>query len=214
MKLENNQSYGVNAQFSGGRPIGQSFNGSNNVSFANALLDFSSVAAYTGSFAVTDVYGQTVRYYLTGSSESAVISGSAYIPVSSSVANTVVSIANFLNASASAVFSSVNSTAANLRVTSSINGATGNTVNFNKYAYSGSVVTGSQDQALTGGQGLSDFPYEIPFLASGLYVGQIGSLAVTTADGSPLTFISASGFIPGVIKAVVGGTAGSIIALK
>lgn len=49
----------------------------------------------------------------------------------------------------------------------------------------------------------------------GLYVGEVGSLVVKTVDGSVLTFVSASGFIPGLIAAVSSSsTAGSIIALK
>lgn len=49
----------------------------------------------------------------------------------------------------------------------------------------------------------------------GLYVGEVGSLVVKTVDGSVLTFVSASGFIPGLISAVSSSsTAASIIALK
>lgn len=55
----------------------------------------------------------------------------------------------------------------------------------------------------------------IGFVAGGLYVGEVGNLVVTTVDGSVLTFVSASGFIPGHIQSVAGSTtAGSIIALK
>jgi hypothetical protein len=55
----------------------------------------------------------------------------------------------------------------------------------------------------------------IGFVAGGLYVGSIGNLEVTTVDGSSLTFVSASGFIPGLISAVSGSsTATNIIALK
>jgi hypothetical protein len=214
MKLENNQSYGVNAQFSGGRPIGQSSNGAINLTFAKRSFDFSSVANYTGSFTITDAYGQTSQYYLTGSNQSAVISGSSFIPVSSSVANTLVSIKNFLNASASAVVTT-NTQAGNLQATSSLNGTAGNTVVFTWNQYSGSLVTGSLAQNLLDGQGPTDYPYTIPFLAGGLYVGIPGTLYATTADNSPLVFVSASGFIPGVFKSVSSNsTAGSIIALK
>lgn len=53
------------------------------------------------------------------------------------------------------------------------------------------------------------------FVAGGLYVGQLGNLTVKTADNSVLTFVSASGFIPGLIAAVsASSTAASIIALK
>lgn len=49
----------------------------------------------------------------------------------------------------------------------------------------------------------------------GVYVGEVGSLVVKTIDGSILTFVSASGFIPGLISAVsASSTAGSIIALR
>ena len=49
----------------------------------------------------------------------------------------------------------------------------------------------------------------------GLYVGEVGKLVVKTIDGSVLTFVSASGFIPGLITAVSSSTtAGSIIGLK
>ena len=49
----------------------------------------------------------------------------------------------------------------------------------------------------------------------GLYVGLTGNLTVKTVDGSVLTFVSASGFIPGLISAVsASSTAGSIIGLK
>lgn len=53
------------------------------------------------------------------------------------------------------------------------------------------------------------------FVAGGLYVGEIGSVVVKTADNSVLTFVSASGFIPGLIAAVsASSTADYIIALK
>jgi hypothetical protein len=72
----------------------------------------------------------------------------------------------------------------------------------------------------TGGQrvfGVTGSAWEngFGFLAGGLYVGEVGNLVVRTEDGSVLTFVSASGFIPGLITAVSGSTtAGSIIALK
>jgi hypothetical protein len=53
------------------------------------------------------------------------------------------------------------------------------------------------------------------FVAGGLYVGQIGNLVVKTVDSSVITFVSASGFIPGIITAVSSSsTAASIIALR
>jgi hypothetical protein len=49
----------------------------------------------------------------------------------------------------------------------------------------------------------------------GLYVGEVGNVTVKTVDGSVLTFVSASGFIPGLIAAVSSSTnAASIIALR
>jgi hypothetical protein len=49
----------------------------------------------------------------------------------------------------------------------------------------------------------------------GLYVGEVGNVTVKTVDGSILTFVSASGFIPGLISAVSSSTtAASIIALR
>ena len=53
------------------------------------------------------------------------------------------------------------------------------------------------------------------FVAGGLYVGGQGNLVVRTYDASVLTFVSASGFIPGLISAVSSSsTATNIIALK
>ena len=53
------------------------------------------------------------------------------------------------------------------------------------------------------------------FVAGGLYVGGQGNLVVKTYDSSILTFVSASGFIPGIITAVSSSsTATNIIALR
>lgn len=61
----------------------------------------------------------------------------------------------------------------------------------------------------------SAFQTGFGFIAGGLYVGQLGDLTVRTQDGSILTFVSASGFIPGLIAAVsASSTAANIIALK
>jgi hypothetical protein len=52
-------------------------------------------------------------------------------------------------------------------------------------------------------------------VAGGLYVGGQGNLVVRTEDASVLTFVSASGFIPGLISAVSSSsTATNIIALR
>lgn len=51
--------------------------------------------------------------------------------------------------------------------------------------------------------------------AGGVYVGVQGSLTVKTIDNSVITFVSASGFIPGLVSAVsASSTAASIVALK
>lgn len=55
----------------------------------------------------------------------------------------------------------------------------------------------------------------LPFIALGLYVGQVGNLTCKTVDGSVFTMVSASGFIPGLISEISSSTtAGSIIAFK
>jgi len=53
------------------------------------------------------------------------------------------------------------------------------------------------------------------FVAGGLYVGLGGNLVAKTVDGSIITFVSASGFIPGVFTAVSSSsTAGAIVAFR
>jgi hypothetical protein len=53
------------------------------------------------------------------------------------------------------------------------------------------------------------------FVAGGLYVGTQGTLVAKTYDSSVLTFISASGFIPGIFTAVSSSsTTFGVIALK
>jgi hypothetical protein len=53
------------------------------------------------------------------------------------------------------------------------------------------------------------------FVSNGIYVGTQGDLVVKTVDSSVLTFVSASGLIPGLIAAVSSSsTATNIIALK
>lgn len=53
------------------------------------------------------------------------------------------------------------------------------------------------------------------FVAGGLYVGNTGTLVAKTYDGSVLTLVSASGFIPGIITAVsASSTANNIVALR
>jgi hypothetical protein len=53
------------------------------------------------------------------------------------------------------------------------------------------------------------------FVAGGLYVGKVGTLVAKTYDASVLTFVSASGFLPGIFTAVSSSsTATFIVALK
>jgi hypothetical protein len=55
----------------------------------------------------------------------------------------------------------------------------------------------------------------LPFVAGGLYIGEVGTLVAKTIDGSVVIFVSASGFIPGLISAISSSsTCASIIALK
>jgi len=53
------------------------------------------------------------------------------------------------------------------------------------------------------------------FVAGGLYVGNTGTLVSKTVDGSVISFVSASGFIPGIFTAVsASSTANNIVALR
>jgi hypothetical protein len=53
------------------------------------------------------------------------------------------------------------------------------------------------------------------FVAGGLYVGNQGTLVAKTIDGSIITFVSASGFIPGIFTAVSSSsTAGAFVAFR
>jgi len=53
------------------------------------------------------------------------------------------------------------------------------------------------------------------FVAGGVYVGRTGTLVCKTWDGSVLSLVSASGFIPGIVTAVsASSTCDAIIALK
>jgi len=81
----------------------------------------------------------------------------------------------------------------------------------NSYITNPQFVGGVEIFGVTG----SAFQTGFGFVAGGLYVGQLGNLTVRTQDGSILTFVSASGFIPGLIAAVsASSTAANIIALK
>ena len=53
------------------------------------------------------------------------------------------------------------------------------------------------------------------FVAGGMYVGNTGNLVCKTYDNSVITFVSASGFIPGAIAAVsASSSARNIVALR
>jgi hypothetical protein len=53
------------------------------------------------------------------------------------------------------------------------------------------------------------------YVAGGLYVGTTGTLVAKTYDSSVLTFVSASGFIPGIFTGVSDqSTCGYVLALK
>jgi hypothetical protein len=81
-------------------------------------------------------------------------------------------------------------------------------INQNGYVENGQFAGGL---AITG----SDPIGSLPFVAGGLYIGQTGNLVAQTIDGSVLTFVSASGFIPGIFTSVSSSTtAGAIIALR
>jgi hypothetical protein len=53
------------------------------------------------------------------------------------------------------------------------------------------------------------------FVAGGLYIGSLGNMTAKTVDGSVLTFVSASGFVPGIFTAVsASSTVRNVIALR
>jgi hypothetical protein len=87
----------------------------------------------------------------------------------------------------------------------------------NSYITNPQFVGGAQVVAISG-SAFASASAENPqfgFVAGGLYVGEIGSLTVKTWDGSVLSFVSCSGFIPGIITAVsASSTADYIIAFK
>jgi hypothetical protein len=69
----------------------------------------------------------------------------------------------------------------------------------------------SGGQTITGSNPIGS----LPFTAGGLYIGTVGTLVAQTIDGSLISFVSASGFIPGIFTAVSSSTTcGSIVALK
>ena len=53
------------------------------------------------------------------------------------------------------------------------------------------------------------------FVAGGLYIGSLGNMTAKTVDGSVLTFVPASGFVPGIFTAVsASSSARNILALR
>ena len=69
----------------------------------------------------------------------------------------------------------------------------------------------SGGQTITGSNPIGS----LPFTAGGLYIGTVGTLVAQTIDGSSISLLSASGFIPGIFTAVSSSTTcGSIVALK
>ena len=84
----------------------------------------------------------------------------------------------------------------------------GTIINQHGYVENGQFAGGL---AITG----SDPIGALPFVAGGLYIGLTGNLTAQTIDGSVLTFVSASGFIPGIFTAVSSSsTTGGMIALR
>lgn len=207
MKLDNIKTYVTNPQFSGGRPIG--IYSATNTSFATASISFTGIAANTASFSLTDHFGDTTNFVLTASNQATAsfsdVPGTYYIAIGANVNATVANIAQFLNASASLVVSASSATS-NLIVSSSNAGTMGNSVY---------ITSGSSNFNLGGATGTSNYPWSFPGVAGGLYVGGIGSLTGTTVDGSVITLVSASGFIPGLYSSIdSNSTARSIVALK
>jgi hypothetical protein len=88
-------------------------------------------------------------------------------------------------------------------------------VDGNNIIISATSASSTLNNKFTGGTGTSNWPYQMPFTAQGLYIALIGNVVGTTIDGSVLTFTSASGFIPGLFTAISSSsTALGIIALK
>jgi hypothetical protein len=212
MKLENQQSYITNLQFSGGQPIGS---GSLNAAvIARGSIQISGSLTATGSFKVTNPFGRVYTYFLTastsvGNATSQSTGSTQYIAVSGSGTQKAQIIASTLTAN-NDLFLSASVSTTLLAASASFGGVDGNNIIIS--AASASSTLTSQ---FTGGTGVSNFPYQMPFTAQGLYVAIIGNVVGTTIDGSVLTFASASGFIPGLFTAISSSSnALGIIALK
>jgi hypothetical protein len=90
----------------------------------------------------------------------------------------------------------------------------GTIINQQHYAENGQFSGGAAVTPTTGSIFFSETG-SFGFVAGGLYVGLVGTLVARTVDGSVLSFVSASGFIPGIFTAVsASSTCASIIALK
>ena len=213
MKLENNQSYVTNLQFSGAQPVGS---GSlNSAVIAGGSIQISGSLTATGSFKVTNPFGRVYNYFLTASVSSSNATSQStgstqYIAVSGSNTQKAQIIASTLTAN-NDLFLSASVSTTLLVASASFGGVDGNSIII--AGTSGSSTLTSQ---FTGGSGASNWPYQMPFMAQGLYVGLIGNVKATTIDGSIVTFVSASGFIPGLFTGITqaGTTALSIVALK
>jgi len=212
MKLENQQSYITNLQFSGGQPVGS---GSLNAAvIAGGSIQISGSLTATGSFKVTNPFGRVYNYFLTASTTvndavSQSTGSTQYVAVSGSATQKAQIIASRLTAN-NDLFLSASVSTTLLVASASFGGGDGNSIIIS--ATSASSTLTSQ---FTGGSGTSNWPYQMPFTAQGLYIAVPGNLTATTIDGSILTFTSASGFIPGLFSGVSSSsTALGIIALK
>ena len=212
MKLENQQSYITNLQFSGGQPVGS---GSLNTAvIAGGSIQISGSLTATGSFKVTNPFGRVYTYFLTASVSSSNATSQStgstqYIAVSGSGTQKAQIIASTLTAN-NDLFLSASVSTTLLVASASFGGVDGN-----KIIISAASASSTLTSQFTNGSGTSNWPYQMPFTAQGLYIALIGNLVCTTQDGSVLTFTSASGFIPGIVTAISSSSSAlGIIALK
>ena len=212
MKLENNQSYITNLQFSGGQPVGSGSSGA--ATIANASIQISGSLTATGSFKVTNPFGRVYNYFLTASvsasdATSQSTGSTQYVAVSGSGTQKAQIIASTLTAN-NDLFLSASVSTTLLVASASFGGVDGNNIIISAASASSTLTS-----KFTGGTGASNWPYQMPFIAQGLYLGQAGTLVATTIDGSILSFVSASGYVPGLFTAISSSsTAQAIIALK
>lgn len=202
MKLDNLQTYVTNPQFSGGLPVGSGSLGA--TAIARNSVSMSAVIGNSGSFSVVNPFNKSYSFVLTGSADAVDSATTFFVQYSGSAGDVNNRIASKINSNSSVLYitAATGSTTTVLNVSASFGGVDGNAI----------TISGS---ALANGSGTSNWPYNLPFVAGGLYIAIPGQLNVTTVDGSRLTFISASGFIPGLISAVSSSsTALGIVALK